>query len=374
MNSPRPRHPPFKNKGPELGADNLTLEGVATELAPSDFVSQNYETLVALIQEETKKRSNQSLQARLNFGPEDEVSPPRHRKERRYLAYGTKHRPPVFTVEIGRKVWVECAKTLSSIARVKQRQGESTSAFVDRYNGRMHTRFHINLCDELLNNSQMVLNSRRSDARTAEKGLKQQVSGASPGASNDQSSLVAKKQYREGSIYSQTTTLCALRRATPLIDKLVKEGRLDHLVKNIKEGKDKQRSGGKKDAPRDKADTIYMWWSTYIEINAAVTTINDLYIDGGAFAEILYEHCSKDCALNKSQLNGHESLMDFTGSKEYGLLGHTTITVMVGNKEHSTTAWMNFMVIRSPSPYNGQYWKTRDYRRLSAVPSGPRDD
>ncbi|GJU16551.1 hypothetical protein Tco_1144517 [Tanacetum coccineum] len=60
---------------------------------------------------------------------------------------------------------------------------------------------------------------------------------------------------------------------------------LDHLVKNIKEGKDKQRSGGKKDAPRDKADTIYM--------------------------------------------------------------------VMVGNKEHSTTAWMNFMVIRSPSPYNG---------------------
>ncbi|GJY51366.1 putative reverse transcriptase domain-containing protein [Tanacetum coccineum] len=33
------------------------------------------------------------------------------------------------------------------------------------------------------------------------------------------------------------------------------EGRLDHLVKNIKEGKDKQRSGGKKDAPRDKADT-----------------------------------------------------------------------------------------------------------------------
>ncbi|GKB47959.1 hypothetical protein Tco_0898712 [Tanacetum coccineum] len=33
---------------------------------------------------------------------------------------------------------------------------------------------------------------------------------------------------------------------------------LDHLVKNIKEGKDKQPSGGKKDSPRDKADTIYM--------------------------------------------------------------------------------------------------------------------
>ncbi|GKF90734.1 hypothetical protein Tco_0274435 [Tanacetum coccineum] len=35
------------------------------------------------MQEETKKRSSQSLQARLNFGPGDEVSPPRHQKERR---------------------------------------------------------------------------------------------------------------------------------------------------------------------------------------------------------------------------------------------------------------------------------------------------
>ncbi|GKF57527.1 hypothetical protein Tco_0171064, partial [Tanacetum coccineum] len=53
-----------------------------------------------------------------------------------------------------------------------------------------------------------------------------------------------------------TTNECVQLRQ--LIDQLVKEGRLDHLVKNIKEGKDKQRSGGKKDAPRDKADTIYM--------------------------------------------------------------------------------------------------------------------
>ncbi|GJV82397.1 hypothetical protein Tco_1522295 [Tanacetum coccineum] len=99
-NSTEPPPPPIRNKGPELGADNLTLEGVATELAPSDFVSQNYETLVALMQEETKKRSSQSLQARLNFGPEDEVSPPRHRKERRRE---DNRRPPVFG-RIGKQV------------------------------------------------------------------------------------------------------------------------------------------------------------------------------------------------------------------------------------------------------------------------------
>ncbi|GJW73297.1 hypothetical protein Tco_0132667 [Tanacetum coccineum] len=67
---------------------------------PSKQGSRNYETLVALIQEETKKRSSQSLQARLNFGPEDEVSPPRHQKERRGK---DNRRPPVFG-RIGRKV------------------------------------------------------------------------------------------------------------------------------------------------------------------------------------------------------------------------------------------------------------------------------
>nr|GEY29806.1 reverse transcriptase domain-containing protein [Tanacetum cinerariifolium] len=74
--------------------------GVAPELAPSDFVSQNYETLATLMQEETKKRSSQSLQARLNFDPEYEASPLRHRKER---CERDSRRPLVFT-RIGKKV------------------------------------------------------------------------------------------------------------------------------------------------------------------------------------------------------------------------------------------------------------------------------
>ncbi|GKF33306.1 hypothetical protein Tco_0106506 [Tanacetum coccineum] len=52
------------------------------------------------LEEETKKRSSQSLQARLNFGLEDEVSPPRHQKERRGK---DNRRPPVFG-RIGKKV------------------------------------------------------------------------------------------------------------------------------------------------------------------------------------------------------------------------------------------------------------------------------
>ncbi|GJU40306.1 hypothetical protein Tco_1193263 [Tanacetum coccineum] len=58
-NTTEPPPPPLRNKGPELGADNLTLEGVATELAPSDFVSQN-SRFVALMQEGNKKRSRRA--------------------------------------------------------------------------------------------------------------------------------------------------------------------------------------------------------------------------------------------------------------------------------------------------------------------------
>nr|GFC76504.1 reverse transcriptase domain-containing protein [Tanacetum cinerariifolium] len=91
---------PLRNKGSDLEVDNLALEGVAPELAPSDFVSQNYETLATLMQEETKKKLGQRLQARLNFDPEYEASPPRHQKERRER---DSRRPPVFT-RIGKKV------------------------------------------------------------------------------------------------------------------------------------------------------------------------------------------------------------------------------------------------------------------------------
>ncbi|GJX17848.1 hypothetical protein Tco_0218680 [Tanacetum coccineum] len=86
--------------------------------------------------------------------------------------------------------------------------------------------------------------------------------------------------------------------------------------KNIKEGKI-NKGGGKKDAPRTRL--------THLRLRPEV----------------------------KSQLNpATTSLTGFTGEKIWPM-GQLRLPVIVGNKEHSTTAWMNFMVIRSPSPYNG---------------------
>ncbi|GJS62346.1 reverse transcriptase domain-containing protein [Tanacetum coccineum] len=44
------------------------------------------------------------------------------------------------------------------------------------------------------------------------------------------------------------------------------------------------------------------------------------------------------------------------------------LLVKVGDEEHSASAWMNFMVVRSPSPYNGIIGRP-GFRKLQAVPS-----
>ncbi|GJT90192.1 reverse transcriptase domain-containing protein [Tanacetum coccineum] len=328
----------------------------------------------------------------------------------------------------------KCAKNPVELARVKQRQGESTSVYVERYKDEC---IHVKACPEILkisgfmngiNNPELIkrLNDRvpqtfdelmkrtrsfiqgEAAAADSRKGYSNNRSQEqSRRQSNDQSSsrnnsyrgqrggrgndkytpltmtpkeilategsnfpkpppMRTPEEQRVGNGYCEyhrqkghTTNECVQLRQ--LIDKLVKEGRLDHLVKNIKEGKDKQRSGGKKDAPRDKADTIYMVQSWQrktkqkvsqkfshgssisfptlaadnavvepltIEINAAGHDIHRMYIDGGASADILYEHCFKRLRPEvKSQLNpATTSLTGFTGEKIWPM-GGSTVTL-----------------------------------------------
>ncbi|GKD55066.1 hypothetical protein Tco_1288453 [Tanacetum coccineum] len=49
-------------------------------------------------------------------------------------------------------------------------------------------------------------------------------------------------------------------------------------------------------------------------------------------------------------------------------LGKISLLVKIGDEEHSTSAWMNFMVVRSPSPYNGIIGRP-GVRRIQVVPS-----
>nr|GFA82052.1 reverse transcriptase domain-containing protein [Tanacetum cinerariifolium] len=200
----------------------------------------------------------------------------------------------------------KCAKNPVELARVKQRQGESMSAMnginnpelIKRLNDRVPQTF-----DELMKRTRSFI---QGEAATADrkKSYSNYKSQEQPRRqSNDQSSnhnnsyrnqrgdrgndkytpltktpneilatedanfskpppMRTPEERRVGNGYCEyhgqkghTTNECVQLRQ--LIDKLVKEGRLDHLVKNIKEGKVK-KSEGKKDTFKDKADTIYM--------------------------------------------------------------------------------------------------------------------
>ncbi|GJT93258.1 reverse transcriptase domain-containing protein [Tanacetum coccineum] len=64
---------------------------------------------------------------------------------------------------------------------------------------------------------------------------------------------------------------------------------------------------------------------------------------------------------------GTTSLVGFSGEIKWPL-GQITLLVKVGDDEHSTSAWMDFMVVRSTSPFNGIIGRP-GLRKMKAVPS-----
>ncbi|GJW92261.1 hypothetical protein Tco_0169814 [Tanacetum coccineum] len=60
-------------------------------------------------------------------------------------------------------------------------------------------------------------------------------------------------------------------------------------------------------------------------------------------------------------------LLGFSGEISWPL-GQISLMVTLGDEEHSVSALMNFMVVRSPSPYNGIIGRP-GLRKIQAVPS-----
>nr|GEW35909.1 reverse transcriptase domain-containing protein [Tanacetum cinerariifolium] len=81
--------------------------------------------------------------------------------------------------------------------------------------------------------------------------------------------------------------------------------------------------------------------------------IHQMYVDGGSGSKILYEHCfNRLCQEIKNQMVLATPLIGLSGEIIWPL-GQLSLLVKIRDKEHSTSAWMNFVVVRSSSPYNG---------------------
>ncbi|GJU71934.1 reverse transcriptase domain-containing protein [Tanacetum coccineum] len=381
----------------------------------------------------------------------------------------------------------KCAKNPVELARVKQRQGESTSVYVERYKDEC---IHVKACPEILkisgfmngiNNPELIkrLNDRvpqtfdelmkrtrsfiqgEAAAADSRKGYSNNRSQEqSRRQSNDQSSsrnnsyrgqrggrgndkytpltmtpkeilategsnfpkpppMRTPEEQRVGNGYCEyhrqkghTTNECVQLRQ--LIDKLVKEGRLDHLVKNIKEGKDKQRGGGKKDAPRDKADTIYMVQSWQRKTKQKVSqkfshshgkwnsfphfTLRDNASGGATYhrdkcsggsrhpitCSLMAGVASADILLRtwsskrlrpeiKSQFfNRHTKPLTLAlREKRYGPWGNSLPVLWLAIKENPQQPGMNSCWIRSPSPYNRALLEGPGISRYARFHPGP---
>nr|GEW21688.1 hypothetical protein [Tanacetum cinerariifolium] len=91
-----------------------------------------------------------------------------------------------------------------------------------------------------------------------------------------------------------------------------------------------------------------------IEAKIGGHIIHRMYIDDGSSMEILYEHCFHRLRheIKSQMVPATTSLTGFSGETTWPL-GQLRLLVTIGDNTHSTKAWMNFMVVKSLSPYNG---------------------
>nr|GEZ04801.1 reverse transcriptase domain-containing protein [Tanacetum cinerariifolium] len=175
-------------------------------------------------------------------------------------------------------------------------------------------------------------------------------------------------------------------KVTGPIEELVRAGKLSHFIKEIRQDRDQQKTGKKDALVKDKAAAIYMirpWQRVtrqkvtqsfahvkeitfppltankgtggplVIEVETGGHAVHRIYVDRGSSMEVLYEHCFNRLRpeIKSQMVLATTSLTDFSGETIWPL-GQLRLLVTIGDAEHYTKAWMNFIIVRSPSPYN----------------------
>ncbi|GKA35814.1 reverse transcriptase domain-containing protein [Tanacetum coccineum] len=82
--------------------------------------------------------------------------------------------------------------------------------------------------------------------------------------------------------------------------------------------------------------------------------IHRIYVDGGSTSEILYEHCFNRLRpeVKSQMIPATAPLIGFSGEIIWPMR-QILFPVKIRDVEHFTSIWMNFVVVRSSSPYNG---------------------
>nr|GEW28853.1 hypothetical protein [Tanacetum cinerariifolium] len=132
------------------------------------------------------------------------------------------------------------------------------------------------------------------------------------------------------------------------IEELVRAGKLSHLIKEIKHGRDQEITFPPL-ATSSGAEGPFV-----IEAEISGHMIHRMYVDGGSSMEICCEHCFNRLRpeVKNQMVSATTSLIGFSGETIWPL-GQLSLLVTIEDADHSIRAWMNFMIVRSLSPYNG---------------------
>nr|GEY75011.1 reverse transcriptase domain-containing protein [Tanacetum cinerariifolium] len=97
--------------------------------------------------------------------------------------------------------------------------------------------------------------------------------------------------------------------------------------------------------------------------------VHRIYVDRGSSSEILYEHCfNRFCPEVRSQMIPATTPLVGFSREIIWPLWKISLLVKIGDEEHTMSAWMNFMIVRSPSPYKGIIGRP-GVRRIQAISS-----
>nr|GEY04061.1 reverse transcriptase domain-containing protein [Tanacetum cinerariifolium] len=123
------------------------------------------------------------------------------------------------------------------------------------------------------------------------------------------------------------------------IEELVRAGKLSYLIKEIKQGRDQEITFS------SLATSSGTEGPLVIEVEIGGHMIHRMYVDGGSPLEVLYEHCFNQIRtkVKNQMVLVTTSLTGFSGETIWPL-GQLRLLVIIGDVDHSTRAWMNFMI------------------------------
>ncbi|GKC62331.1 reverse transcriptase domain-containing protein [Tanacetum coccineum] len=269
-------------------------------------------------------------------------------------------------------------KDLMEIHHIKQRNGESTKDFMERYKAEVLDVEGAPKCMKISEFMHGITHPNRSRKKAPEP-WRQPEEGNKPnfkkGFKNKQSS--DRKPDRFSLLTKTLKEIFALEKRKfkappPMVTPAEKRDSNKYCEFHVDTGHStdecmqlrKQIDEMIKSGEEDETEGPMI-----IEAEIGGHFVHRIYVDGGASSEVLYEHCFVRLwpKIRSQMILATTSLIRFSGETIWPI-GQISLLVKIGNEEDSTFAWMNFMVIRLPSQHNGIIGST-GIRKIHVVPS-----